>query len=85
VTTKQPDLNPVDYNICYLGSTSGDVLPLQKSVQELKAAIVAAWQQLLEAFLQPSLTKVSAQSISEWWRRLQSVVQCNGEYIEHVC
>jgi len=48
-----------------------------KSVQELRSAIVAAWQQLSQAFLE--------QSISEWQRRLENVVQCNGKLIIHVC
>jgi len=52
------------------------------SVQELKRAIdnlsvVAAWQQLPQAFL--------GRSIGEWRRRLENVVQCNGGHIEHVC
>jgi len=47
------------------------------SVQELKSAIVAAWQQLSHAFLE--------RSISEWRCRLKSVAQCNGEHIELVC
>jgi len=37
-----------------------------KSLQELKRAIVAAWQQLSQAFL--------GRSISEWWRHLENVV-----------
>ena len=64
------------------GEHSGDGLPLQKfqvCARTKKSAIVlvAAWQQLSQAFLD--------QSISEWWRRLENVVQCNGEHIEHVC
>ena len=47
------------------------------SVQELKRAIVTAWQQLSQAFLDLS--------IGEWRHRLENVVQCNGEHIEHVC
>ena len=47
------------------------------SVQELKRAIVTAWQQLSQAFLD--------RSIGEWLRRLENVVQCNGGHIEHVC
>jgi len=75
-----PDLNPVDYAVW-------EVLQLQEmvyhrktftSVQELKRAIVTAWQQLSQlAFLD--------RSISEWRRRLENVVQCNGGHIEHVC
>jgi len=48
-----------------------------KSVQELQSATVAAWQQLSQAFLE--------QSISKWRHRLENIVQCNGEHIEHVC
>ena len=51
-----------------------------KSVQELRSAIVAAWQQLSQVFLE----QISL-SISEWWRRLENIVQCNGEHIIHVC
>jgi len=40
-------------------------------------AIVTAWQQLSQAFLD--------RSIGEWRRRLENVVQCNGGHIEHVC
>ena len=40
-------------------------------------SIVTAWQQLSQAFLDGS--------IGEWRRRLESVVQCNGGHIEHVC
>ena len=39
------------------------------SVQELKRAIVTAWQQLSRAFLD--------RSIGEWRRCLENVVQCN--------
>jgi len=51
------------------GYTSGNAL--------VKSAIVAAWQQLSQAFLD--------RSIIEWRRRLENVVQCNGKHIEHVC
>jgi len=42
-----------------------------------KSATVAAWQQLSQAFID--------QSDSKWRRHLENTVQCNGEYIEHVC
>ena len=50
------------------------------SVQELKRAIVTAWQQLSQAFLDRSIGEWRA-----WRRRLENVVQCNGGHIEHVC
>ena len=43
-----------------------------KYVQELQSVIVAAWQQLSQAFLE--------RSISEWRRRLENVVQCKALY-----
>ena len=45
-------------------------------MQELKRAIVTAWQQLSQAFLK--------RSISEWRRRLENVTQCNCGHIEHL-
>jgi len=45
------------------------------SIAELKQAIVSAWQQLSQAFID--------NSINEWRRRLEGVVQQNGGNIEH--
>jgi len=45
------------------------------SVDELKRAIVKAWDKLSQAFLD--------RSIGEWRRRLAAVVQQNGGHIEH--
>jgi len=72
-----PDLNPVDYAVW--GALQEMVYHRKTftSVQELKRAIVTAWQQLSQAFLD--------RSIGEWRRRLENVVQCNGGHIEHVC
>ena len=74
-----PDLNPVDYAVW--GSLQEMVYHRKTftSVQELKRAIVTAWQQLSQAFLDRS------RPIGEWRRRLENVVQCNGGHIEHVC
>jgi len=49
-----------------------------KSPQELKSAIVTTWLELSKALL--------GRNIAEWRRRLENVVQCNGEhnYIKHV-
>jgi len=47
------------------------------SVEELKRAIVTAWQQLSQVFLD--------RSIGEWQHHLDNVVQCNGGHIEHAC
>jgi len=46
------------------------------SIAELKQAIVSAWQQLSQAFID--------NSINEWRRRLECVVQQNGGNIEHL-
>jgi len=55
-----------------------DVTPTSQftSVAELKQAIVSAWQQLSQAFID--------KSINEWRRRLECVVQQNGDHIEHL-
>ena len=45
------------------------------SIAEIKQAIVSAWQQLSQAFID--------NSIDEWRRRLEGVVQQNGGNIEH--
>ena len=72
-----PDLNPVDYAVW--GALQEMVYHRKTftSVPELKRAIVTAWQQLSQAFLD--------RSIGEWRRRLENVVQSNGGHIEHVC
>jgi len=73
-----PDLNPVGYML--FGErfrrwfTTAEVSSLCKNY---KVQLVAAQQQLSQAFLE--------QSISEWRRRIENVVQCNGEHIIHVC
>ena len=46
------------------------------SVDELKRAVVKAWEQLSQSFLD--------KSIGEWRRRLDAVVQQNGGHIEHI-
>ena len=46
------------------------------SIAELNQAIVSAWQQLLQAFID--------KSINEWRRRLECVVQQNGGHMEHL-
>jgi len=45
-------------------------------MSELKQAIVSAWQQLSQAFIDKSINK--------WRRRLEYVVQQNGGHIEHL-
>ena len=77
VAPKQPGSE--SDGLCCLGSASGDGLPRKTftSVQKLKRAIVTAWQQLSQAFLD--------RSIGEWRRRLENVVECNGGHIKHVC
>jgi len=72
-----PDLNLVEYAVWGVLQEMVYQCRSFKSVQELQSVIVAAWQQLSQAFLE--------QSISEWRRRLENVVQCNGEHITHVC
>jgi len=46
------------------------------SIAEVKQAIVIAWQQLSQAFID--------ESINEWRRRLECVVQQNGGHVEHL-
>ena len=79
VAPKQPGSE--SGGLCCLGSASGDGFNYHHktftSVQELKRAIVTAWQQLSQAFLD--------RSIGEWRRRLENVVHCNVGHIEHVC
>jgi len=45
------------------------------SIAELKQAIVSAWQQLSQAFIDKSISE---------WRCLECVVQQNGGHIEHL-
>jgi len=70
-----PDLNPVDFAIW--GALQQMVYHQQRfdSVDELKRAIVKAWDKLSQAFFD--------RSIGEWRRRLDAVVQQNGGHIEH--
>ena len=60
-----PDLNPMDYAVW--GALQEMVYHRKTftSVQELKRAIITAWQQLSQAFLD--------RSIGEWRRRLENV------------
>ena len=45
-------------------------------IAELKQAVVSAWQQLSQAFIDKSINK--------WRRRLECMVQQNGGHIEHL-
>jgi len=45
-------------------------------IAELKQAIVSAWQQLLQAFIDKSINKCR--------RRLECMTQQNGGHIEHL-
>jgi len=65
-----PDLNPVNYTVWLYKHRSF------ASIAELKQAIVSAWQQLSQAFID--------KSINEWRRRLECVVQQNEGHIEHL-
>jgi len=69
--TNNPYLNPVDYAVC--GALQKMVYHCRsfKSVQELKRAIVAAWQTGNNSHRR-SLAK-RRRSISEWRRRLENV------------
>jgi hypothetical protein len=71
-----PDLNPVDYAVW--GALQQLVYRSHSftTLEELKSAIVEAWRQLSQAFID--------KSISEWRRRLECVVQQNGGQIEHI-
>jgi len=55
-----------------------DVTPTSQftSIAELKQAIVNAWQQLLQAFIDKSINK--------WRRCLECVVEHKGGHIEHL-
>jgi len=71
-----PDLNPVDYAVwgalqekVYRGKSF-------ESYEQLKRAIVIAWSQLSQSFID--------NSINEWRRRLECVVQQQGGHIEHL-
>ena len=70
-----PDLNPVDFAVW--GALQQMVYHQQRydSVDELKRAIVKAWDKLSQAFLD--------RSIGEWRRRFAAMVQQNGGHIEH--
>ena len=46
------------------------------SVAELKQAMISAWQELSQSFID--------RSINEWRRRLECVVHHNGGHIEHL-
>jgi len=46
------------------------------SIAELKQAVVSAWQQLSQAFIDKSINK--------WRRRLKYVVQQNRGHIKHL-
>jgi len=78
VATKQSGLESGGLR-CLIGGTSTIGLPtltlLFTSVAELKQAIVNAWQELSQSFID--------RSINEWRRRLECVVQQNGGHIEH--
>jgi len=68
-----PDLNPVDYAVW---GTLHQLVHKHRSftsIAELKQAIVSAWQQLSQAFID--------KSINDWRRRLECVVQQNGGHM----
>ena len=71
-----PDLNPVDYAVW---ETLQQLVYQHRSftsVAELKQAIVNAWQELSQSFID--------RSINEWRRHLECVVYQNGGHIEHL-
>jgi len=53
-------------------------LPLDRGLgpAELKQAMISAWQELSQSFID--------RSINEWRRRLECVVHHNGGHIEHL-
>jgi len=71
-----PDLNSVDYTVW--GTLQQLVYKHRSltSIAELKQAIVNAWQQLSQGFID--------KSVNEWRRRLEGVVQQNGGHIEYL-
>ena len=71
------DLNPVDdYSIWGALRQIVDHRQSFVSVDELKRAIVEAWQQLSPSFID--------KSVGEWCCRLDCVVRQNGGHIEHM-
>jgi len=70
-----PDLNPVDYAVWGGALISLPTLKLHV-FGELKQAIINAWQELSQLFIN--------RSINEWRRRLECVVQQNRVHIEHL-
>ncbi|MCP4281025.1 MAG: hypothetical protein GY776_13610 [Alteromonas sp.] len=71
-----PDLNPVDYAVW--GALQERVYHRRQfeTVEQLKQAIDKEWRALSQNFIN--------NSINEWRRRLEYVVQQNGGHIEHV-
>jgi len=71
-----PDLNPVNYAVW--GALQQLVYQHRSftSVAELKQAIINAWQELSQSFID--------RSINEWRRRLECVAHQNGGHIEHL-
>jgi len=71
-----PDLNPVDYAVW--GALQQQVYHNWEftTVDQLKQAIVEAWNKLLQRFID--------RSIDEWHRCLTNVVQQQAGHIEHI-
>jgi len=76
VATKQFGLK--SGGLCRLGALQQLVYKHRRfvSVAALKQAVINAWQQLSQAFID--------KSINEWFRHLECVVQQNGGHIKHL-
>jgi len=70
-----PDINPVDY--ASWGALQQRVYHQQqfKTVEELKRVIVTEWHKFSQRFID--------NSINEWRRRLETVINNGGGHIEH--
>jgi len=71
-----PDINPVDYAVSEALQQRVYLRRKFESVNELKRALTLEWGRLSLNFIN--------QSITEWQKRLQTVIQNNGAHIEHL-
>jgi len=76
VTPNSPDLHPVDCTVW--GAVQQMVYQRRRftTINQLKQAIVTEWGKLLERLIDCA--------IGQWRRRLEWVVQQQGEQIEHL-
>ena len=70
------DLNPLDYALGIMEQAVYGNHKRYQNLEDLKAAIRRAWQQLSHRLIN--------KSIDQWRDRLQKVVAANGGHIEHL-